>query len=386
MHLSHILNHLGENRKQYFNAVSPPLILTSNFAFDSIEDFRKAFQDEMQSNLYTRGNNPTTSILRKKIAALEKAEDALVFGSGVAAVAAAVMGNVQSGEHIICVENPYSWTHKLLSTFLIRFGVEYTFVDGTLTENIEKAIRPNTKILYLESPNSATYELQDLAACAALCKKHGILSIVDNSYCSPIFQQPISMGIDIVVHSATKYLNGHSDVVVGALASSKEMVKKLFHSELLNLGAILSPSDANLVIRGLRTLELRVQRSDRSARKVVDFLHNHPKIESVIYPLHPSFPQYDLAKKQMSGAGGLFSVMLKTASIERVERFVNGLQRFLLAVSWGGHESLIVPFAAFHIGGVDEDALRSWRLVRFYIGLEEPEWLIEDLERAMKYL
>ncbi|MFK7807281.1 MAG: PLP-dependent transferase, partial [Saprospiraceae bacterium] len=190
-------------------------------------------------------------------------------------------------------------------------------------------------------------------------------------------------GIDIVVHSGTKYLNGGRDVVVCVLAASAEMVRKIFNSELMTIGAIISPTDANLVIRGLRTLELRMNRSDETAQKIINYLDGHPKIESILYPFHDSFPQHDLAKQQMKGCGGLFSVMLKTDDIKKVESFFKKLKRFLLAVSWGGHESLVLPFAAFHEVGVDAANLRPWQLVRFYIGLEDADFLIADLEGAL---
>ncbi len=386
MHLSDILNHLGEERDQYFDAVSPPIMQTSNFAFKTLDAFRKAISDEMGSHIYTRGNNPTVEILRKKLAALEGAEDALVFGSGAGAVANAVIGNVQSGDHVVCVSNPYSWTKALLTKFLPRFGVTHTFVDGTDTPAIEKAIQANTVLLYLESPNSLTFGIQDLEACVALAKKHGLVTCIDNSYSSPLYQRPIEWGVDMVIHSGTKYLNGHSDVVFGVLAGSKAMIRKLFESELMTLGGILGPHDAWLVIRGLRTLQLRLQRSNDSALLLAQKLEQHPAVESVLHPLLPSFPQYELAKKQMSGAGGLFSVYFKADRIEQMEDFFHRLKRFLLAVSWGGHESLVMPSAAFYkIPGMPDSVL-PWNLVRFYIGLEEPEWLWEDLEEAMTVL
>ena len=254
MELSDILYHLGEDRENYFNAVSTPVIQSSNFVFKDLNVFRQMLSNELTGHIYTRGNNPTVEILRKKIAALENAEDALITASGAAAVAAAVIGNVKAGDHIVCVKSPYSWTIALTQKFLPRFGVTTTFVDAKEVSNIEKAIQPNTTVLYLESPSSLTFDLQDLAACSDLCKKHGITSIIDNSHCSPIFQRPIEMGMDIVVHSVTKYLNGHSDVVAGAICGKKKMIQKLFDSELMTIGAIISPHDANLIIRGLRTL------------------------------------------------------------------------------------------------------------------------------------
>lgn len=384
MHLSDILTHLGEERAQYFNAVSPPVIQSSNFAFATLDEFRQAFTNELTHSIYTRGNNPTVAILRKKLAALEEAEDCLVFGSGIAAVASAVIANVKSGDHVVCVQSPYSWTKQLLMVFLPRFGVTHTFVNGSDMSEIERAIQPNTTVLYLESPNSLHFDIQDLDACAHLAKSKGITTIIDNSYASPLFQKPIRHGIDIVVHSGTKYLNGHSDVVVGVLCSSKERVQRIFDSEFMNLGAILSPHDAALVIRGLRTLELRMKRSNDSALQIAQFLESHPKIASVRHPLLPSFPQYELASRQMSGAGGLFSAHLKVDRIEQAERFFERLQRFLLAVSWGGHESLVLPSVGFYKIQGKPDSPVPFSLVRFYIGLEDPEWLIEDLAQALE--
>ena len=384
MHLSEILNHLGEDRELYFNAVSPPIIQSSNFAFRDLDAFRNAITNELENTIYTRGNNPTVAILRKKLAALEKAEDALVFSSGSAAISAAVIGNIKGGDHIVCVQAPYSWTYSLLTKFLPRFGVEHTFVDGTSIDAIKAAIRPNTTVLYLESPNSLTYELQDLSACAALAKEHGIITICDNSYCSPIYQNPCAMGIDLVAHSGTKYINGHSDVVCGVLCGRQDLIQKVFNSEQMTLGAIISPHDAALVLRGLRTLPLRVQRSQESCQKIIAFLKGHPKVRKIHYPFDPDFPQYELAKEQMRGTGGLFSVEFTLDTLEEAEAFFYRLQRFLFAVSWGGHESLVLPTCAFyHIPG-KADPLLPVGFFRFYIGLEEPEWLIEDLEEAME--
>lgn len=385
MHLSEILYHLGEERENYFNAVSTPVIQSSNFAFKDLNAFRSAAKNELSEHLYTRGNNPTVQILRRKIAALESAEDALIFASGSASVSAAVIAQVNAGDHVVCVNAPYSWTNVLLNRFLPRFGVTTTFVDATDTANIEKAIQPNTKVLYLESPNSLTFALQDLAACAEICKRHGIVSIIDNSHCSPIFQRPIEFGIDIVVHSATKYLNGHSDVVAGVVCGTKAMIQKIFDTEQMCLGAIISPHDANLIIRGLRTLPLRMQKSDESAKKIVDFLKNHPKVKKVYFPLLEGTPQYELAKKQMSGCGGLFSIETTSETLEEAEAFFYRLKRFLFAVSWGGHESLVFPTCSLYgIEGKANPPL-PFNFYRFYIGLEDADWLIEDLAQALEF-
>ncbi len=383
MDLSYILNILGEDREGYFNAVAPPIMQTSNFAFDTIEDLRKALQDEASTHLYTRGVNPTIEILRKKIAALDGAEDALIFSSGVAAVFMAVMPNVNAGDHIVSVAKPYSWTTKLFNNLLPRFNVNTTMIDGTRIENFENAIRPNTKLIFLESPNTMTYELQDLRAVAKLAKSRGIITVIDNSYCSPLYQKPIEMGIDLSMQTATKYTGGHSDTVAGTLSGSREMIDKIFRSDFLNVGAIISPFNAWLLLRSLRTLDIRLKKIFQTTKEVINAIDGHPKIEKIIFPFHPSFPQYELAKKQMQDAGGLFTLILKADKIEEIEHFCEKLNRFLVAVSWGGHESLVFPSCA---GIKKEDfdpKMENHRMIRVYIGLEDSNVLIEDILQAL---
>lgn len=385
MDLSHILNHLGEEREHYFNAVSPPIIQSSNFCFKTVEDMRMGLKHESEAPFYTRGYNPTVGILRKKIAALEEAEDALIFGSGSAAIGAAVMASVKGGEHVICVAKPYSWTNKLLNNLLSKYGVETTMVDGTSVENFEKAIQYNTKLIFLESPNSWTMEMQDIVAVCALAKGKNITTIIDNSYSSPLFQKPVLLGADMVVHSATKYLSGHSDVVAGAVCGTKERISRIFKTEFMTLGAIISANDAWLLLKGLRTLPLRMERSASSGKLIVEFLEKHPKVEKIFYPFSKNNPQYELAKKQMSNCGGMFSVLLKAEKMEQVENFCNNATRFLLACSWGGYESLIFPACTVYNSQNynSASAFLPWNLVRIYIGLEEPDLLIEDLRGAL---
>ncbi len=382
MDLSQIINELGEDRESYFGAVAPPIIQTSNFAFKNVAQLREAMQDEFAVDLYSRGNNPTVTILRKKIAALDNAEDALVLSSGVAAVFLAVFANVKQGDHIVSVAKPYSWTDKLFNVLLPRFGVTATMIDGTNIENFERAIQPNTKIIFLESPNSFTFELQDLEAVAGLAKSKRLLTIIDNSYCSPLYQRPIDFGIDISVQTATKYLGGHSDVIAGVIAGKKEMIEKIFKSDLLTVGSIISPFNAWLLIRSLRTLEIRLERIAQSTQRIAQFMENHPMVEKIYYPFSPSFPQYELAKKQMMQSPGLFTVVLKVNSIEAVEKFCNALKHFLMAVSWGGHESLIFPSCAVIKPEAFNENILAHRMVRFYIGLEGVDYLVGDIEGA----
>lgn len=382
MDISHILNHLGEERDEYFNAVAPPVMQSTNFCFKTVGDMRAGLKKEFETPFYTRGYNPTVGILRKKVAALEGAEEALVFASGSAAIAAAVMSVLKQGDHAVCVRKPYSWTRVLLEEYLKKYGVACTMVDGRDTAEIEKAIRPETKLIYLESPNSLTFELQDIAAVAKIARAKGITTICDNSYASPLNQSPIALGIDMVCHSASKYLNGHSDIVAGVLCGTKERIDKIFASEFMTIGGIISPRDAWLMIRGLRTLELRVNRSSESAQKVADFLENHPKIEKLYYPFSKSNPQLKIAQQQMKQGGGLLSVLIKAEKTEQVERFCDNLQRFLLACSWGSYESLAFPICALHASQSYDNPL-PWNLVRLYIGLEDPQQLIEDLDQAL---
>ena len=383
-HLSFILNDLGEDREKYFNAMSPPVIQTSNFVFPDVKNFRSSVLDEMNSHVYTRGNNPTVEILRKKMAALEGTEDALVFASGSAAVAAAMMTCVGKGDHIICVRHPYSWTSALLSRYLSRFGVEYDFVDGRDLLAMEALIRPTTKLLYLECPNTFTFELQDIRACVSIARKHHLLTAVDNSYSSPIFQQPAKLGVDIVLHSVTKYINGHSDVVAGIVCSSTEIIRKMFVNEYMTLGGIISPHDASLIIRGLRTLHLRMDRIQESTNVIVEKLKLHQSIRRIFYPFDPDFPQYALAKSQMSGCGGLFTIEFDVPSIEILLDIIGKIKRWKIAVSWGGHESLIMPMAALYNLPGRADPHIPWNYVRFYVGLEDPEYLLEDILEALR--
>jgi len=384
MDISYILNELGEDREKYFNAVSPPIIQTSNFSFNTVDDFRAALANEYEHTVYSRGGNPTLNILRQKLAALDGAEDALVFSSGVAATSVPVLALLQQGDHVICVESPYSWTVKLFRDMMPKFGVSCTFVDGTDIKSFEKAIQGNTRMIYLESPNTFSYELQDIAAVAQLAKPRDIITMIDNSYCGPLYQQPIALGIDLVMQTATKYIGGHSDVVAGVVTGRRDILKKIFEHEFMTIGASISPHSAWLLIRGLRTMPLRINKSFESARVIIHWLQNHPKIEQVIWPFNDDFKQADLAKKQMTGCGGLFSFTLKNSSAQNIEAFCNKLQHILMAVSWGGHESLIIPSIA-GISAADYDAANPrHQLIRMYVGLEEPDYLIKDLEQALK--
>jgi len=386
MDLSYILNELGEERENYFNAISPPIAQTSNFAFKKVSDLSKAFDDEMGGYLYSRGLNPTVEILRKKLAALDGAEDCLVFNSGAAAIFAGILANVKGGDHIVSVNAPYTWAQRMFDVILPRFGVTTTYIDGTKIENWEAATKSNTTLYYLESPNSWDFALQPIKEVAMLARAKNITTFIDNSYCTPLYQRPIEMGIDMAMQTATKYIGGHSDTLGGILSGSHAMMKKIFDSEYLNIGSGIQPFNAWLLIRGLRTLPARLDRITKTSLEVLKFLKSHPKIESVIFPFDESFPQYQLAKQQMTGACGLMTMVLKAKKREEIVQFCESLQHIMMAVSWGGHESLVIPKCS-GIPVADFDPSNAeHRYVRLYVGLEEPDYLIKDLDQAFKKL
>ena len=384
--ISYIINHLGEDHASYFNAIAPPIVQTSNFQFVTVDAMRTAFADEMGGYLYSRGLNPTVDILRKKLAALDGAEDALVFNNGAAATFAGVMANVKAGDHILSVHHPYSWTVHLFDQILSRFGVTVTYADGSVTENFLAQVQENTRLIYLESPNSWWLDIQDLRQIADFARPRGIITIIDNSFCTPLYQKPIELGIDISMQTATKYIGGHSDTLGGVLAGSAAMMRKIFLSEYLCAGNGIQPFNAWLLLRGLRTLPARIDRITASTQKVLAYLKTVNRIESLIFPLDPSFPQYELAKDQMSGACGLISFYMKAQLVEEIEKFCNSLKAFRMAVSWGGHESLIIPKCAGTPQADFNPLNPTHRMLRLYIGLEDPDFLIRDLEQGFNGL
>jgi cystathionine beta-lyase/cystathionine gamma-synthase len=380
--VSYIINEFAEERDNYFRAIAPPIIQTSNFAFKTVDDLRKSFKDEYSTWLYSRGLNPTVEILRKKLAALDGAEDCLVFNSGVAAIFASVLANVKSGDHIVSVRHPYTWAKKMFNEILPRFNVSTTFIDGTKIENFINATKENTTVYYLETPNSWTYDLQDLKAVAALAKQRNITTICDNSYCTPLYQKPVELGIDLVLQSATKYIGGHSDTVAGVLSGSGSMIEKIFNSEYMNIGSAIPPFNAWLLIRGLRTLPVRLERITNTTNKVISYLKQQPLVEKIIFPFDEDFAQYELAKQQMKGACGLLTFIMKAKKIETIERFCESLRHILMAVSWGGHESLILP----RCSGLPKEkfsaVVEEHRMLRLYVGLEDADYIIDDLQHG----
>ncbi len=388
METSYILHHMGEDDLP-LNAVSPPVFQTSNFCFPDFDSFNRALTDEGEHCLYTRGNNPTVMLVEEKLAALEHGESAKLLGAGAAAISHSVMAFVESGDHVVCVEDCYSWARTLLASYLPRFGVTATFVEGRDPEEIRAAIRPETKVIYLESPTTFTFKLQDLAAVAAMARSRGIRTVIDNTWCTPIFCNPIDFGIDLVLHSASKYLGGHSDLVAGAIIGSKADIDLIKRQEFLQLGTVADPMMAWLLLRGMRTLEVRMPVHFANALAVARALSTHPAVAKVNYPFLEGYPDTELARAQMRGGSGLFSFNLRTEDLGAVRRFTDSLRYFKRAVSWGGYESLVCPDAVRYPAPLEDAGPSSpippdrTGLVRIHVGLENPEALIADLSQAL---
>lgn len=390
-HVETELNHLGEDNDLYHGAVVPPVFQNSLFTFKSWDDISNAFDKRTESFIYSRGNNPTVNLAEQKIAALAGGERALLFSSGMAAISAAILHCINQKGHIIAVKNIYGPTNNLIYNYLKeKMGVSVTFVSGTDLNDIESAIQPNTSLIYLESPSSGTFTLQDIKGVVAIAKKHSIKTIIDNTWATPYFQKPLLMGIDIEVHSCSKYLGGHSDIIAGVIISSNEIIKQIFAKEYEWVGGRISPMDAWLLTRSLRTLPIRLKAHQSNAIAVATFLENHPKIEKVNYPGLKSFAQYKLGRQQMTGYTGLLSFRLKTNDLDQVKTFFNNLKLFKIGVSWGGHESLIYALAISYSKELTPEQFKATGLafgdMRISVGLEHVDDLIDDLKQALELI
>jgi cystathionine beta-lyase/cystathionine gamma-synthase len=362
-----------------FDAVVPPIVQTSLFTFSDYDEMLATYRGEKVRPTYTRGLNPTVRMFEEMLAKLEGAEDALGFASGMAAISSAVLSFVEPGDRIVAVRHVYPDAYRLFGTVLKRMRVDVTYVDGRDEEAVARAL-PGAKLLYLESPTSWVMETHDVGALAALAKQAGIVSIIDNSWASPVFQRPLALGVDLVIHSASKYLSGHSDVVAGVVAGSKELIGRIRAETYPYLGGKLSPFDAWLLIRGLRTLPVRMRAHQEAGMAIAERLQIHPMVEKVCHP--------GLANRLpagLSGTSGLFSFIFRDAV--DIRAFVDRLNLFKLGVSWGGHESLVVPGEVVLQQKAEPNSAAAFgispRSVRLHVGLEGIETLWRDLEAAI---
>lgn len=386
--LETILAHYGEEREKHNGAIVPPIYQNTLFAFESWDHIDEAFSDPINNNIYTRGNNPSVSIVEKKLAKIAGGEKARLFSSGMAAISSAIMSCVKANCHVITLKNIYGPAMNFLDNYLReKFNIDVTFVSGESIQEIENAIKENTTLIYLESPSSAIFSMQNLKTIAELAKKHNIKTIVDNTWATPMFQKPLELGIDLEVHSCSKYLGGHSDIIAGVIIGSAKDIDHIYQNEFLLFGAKMAPFEAWLLMRSLRTLPMRMEKHQNNALKVANFLENHPKIKSVNYPGLKSHPQFELGKEQMKGYSGLMSFVIDSEELKDIKNFVNALEHFSIGVSWGGHESLIHAPAISYLKEMTPEQFKSTGLslgvMRVSIGLEYVDDLIEDLNQAL---
>ena len=377
MNIDDILFSYGEEDVP-FKALSFPIFETTNFYFDSFTEMTKALKNGDYEYVYNRGSNPTTRLVERKLAALEKCEDARLVASGMSAITLSILHFLRSEDHVVCVDEAYSWAKRFFNYLSRKFDIKVSFVPPD-SDRVLKAITKKTKLVYLESPTSMRMKVLDVKKITEVTRELGIKTIFDNTWASPVFQNPRLLGVDVVVHSATKYISGHGDVMAGVIAGDKEDMMEIFQDEFKSIGTVLSPMEAWLILRGLRTLEIRMKKHYENALVVSGFLFDHPKVLEVNYPMNPRSPQYELASSQMSGGSGLMSFRLNTKSVEKVKEFVENLKVFRMAVSWGSHENLVVPRVAY--GDCPEEDVN---LIRIHVGIGNPEKLIEDLDQALK--
>jgi len=376
--------HQGDERFHVGVPVGTTVARTANFTFESTEEMKRWAEGKSSAYIYTRYGNPTLTVAEEKLAALEGAEAAIVTASGMAAISSALLAVLKAGDEVISTRQTYGGTYRLMRDNFPRFGIVVRHVETDLA-GIQQLVNPRTKALYIETPTNPTLRLVDLQKAIAFAKEWGLISLIDNTFASPVLQKPIQLGFNIVLHSATKYLSGHSDLIAGAAAGSRAIINEVRHN-IINLGGSMDPEAAYLLIRGMKTLGVRMQRQCETAMKIAKYLAKHPKVAKVHYPGLASHPDHKLAKRQMKGFGAMLAFDLK-GGLSAARRFCDRVRIFLLAASLGGAESLVVlPIYTSHYN-MSESELRAAGVgagtVRVSVGLEDPADLIEDLRQAL---
>lgn len=377
--------HAGENRTENYGAVSVPIYTTSVFAFNDADEGAAIHNYQKEGYFYGRLGNPTQTALEKAVAELENGEDALSFASGMAAVSAAVLTLVKTDEHIVAPESMYSTTTNFLRHLAENFGIETTFIDATNAENYAKAAQPNTKLFWIETPSNPLLKITEFSTVVEIAEENGIATVADNTFATPFNQRPLEFGVDAVIHSATKYFGGHSDLTAGLMVGKREIVDRARHTISKLHGGNIAPQVAWLVLRGIKTLALRMERHNYNAYAVANMLANHPKVKEVFYPALTSHPQYDVAKRQMNGFGGMIS--FDVGGVEEGKRLVNNVKVCTLATSLGGVETILQHSASMtHATLSSEERLKAGvtdGLIRLSVGIEDAQDLISDLENAL---
>lgn len=378
--------HKGYNALQHHGSLSPPIFQTSTFVFDTAETGASRFAGEQEGYIYSRLSNPTVAMLEERIASMEKGEKGLAFGSGMAAVSAILLGLTKTGDHILCSEGVYGCTFGLLQLMEEKYHITHDFHSMNDEDSLRSAITDHTTVIYIESPINPTMKLVDIEMVARVAKEYSIPVVVDNTFSSPYLQRPLELGCDVVIHSATKYLCGHGDVIGGLAVGSNELMSHLAMTTQKDIGGIISPFDAWLLLRGIKTLPVRMDRHCDNAKKLAELLKEHPAVEKIFFPGDPEFPQYELANKQMENAGGLISFQIK-GDKAAAQSFMNSLQLIKIAVSLGDAETLIQhPATMTHAVVPEENRMQMGitdQLLRLSVGLEAWEDIWSDLEQAL---
>jgi cystathionine beta-lyase/cystathionine gamma-synthase len=377
--------HGTEEADKQTGSVTTPIYQTATFAFTKAEEVVKAAKGESSSYVYSRWDNPTVKTLETKLADLEGAEDAAFFSSGMGAISTSVITFLQKGDHVLAIRDLYGEAYRMIHDFLPRFGVETTLVDTGDYASMRREIRKNTKVVYIESPTNPTVKIVDIARSAEIAHEVGAKLLIDGTFASPINQKPLSLGADVVLHSATKYLNGHADVIAGAAAGSKDAIQKIKMTRRI-LGGTLDPHAAYLILRGIKTLALRVERNNRNAQILAEYLSKHGRVSKVNYPGLKTHPQHELAKEQMTGFGGVLSFEIK-GRMEDAMKFTESLKVATLGASLGGVETLVSqPATLTHLQLSPEERKKTGMpdtLIRVAVGVEDAEDLIKDFEQAL---
>lgn len=380
--------HEGYNSQEHQGSLAVPLYQTATYVFDSAEQGERRFAGEEAGPIYSRLGNPTVDVLEERIARMEEGAMGLAFASGMAAVSAVLVHVTKANDHVICSRGIYGCTFGLLKVMEEKYGVTHDLIAMRTEEEIERAVKPETTCIYVETPINPTMELVDLQAVVTVARRHNLRVIVDNTFCSPYIQTPLMFGVDYVLHSATKYLNGHGDVIAGLLVGKDaDEMKKLKSSVLTNYGGIISPFDAWLLLRGMKTLPIRMDRHAANAKVLFDYLKKQEMVDEVFYPFDEAHPQYEIAKKQMKSGGGLISFTIKGGKQE-AQCFMNHLSLIPLAVSLGDAETLLQHPASMTHAGVPKESREKMgitdALLRISVGLEHVDDLIADLDQAFK--
>jgi methionine-gamma-lyase len=378
--------HAGESPCKVTGAVDTPIYQSTTFAAVDSDEMAALYSGEKPGYMYTRYGNPTVHALEEKVAALEGGEAAQAFATGMAAVSSSILAYIKAGDHVVAARSLYGATYNFLNRKLPAMGTSTTFVQSTRPEDFEKAIQPNTRLIYFESPSNPILEILDIAALAAIARAHGIPSIMDNTFASPALQQPLKMGITVVVHAATKYLCGHGDAMGGVTIGAKDYIEHLNRDILRDFGGVMSPFTAWLMLRGIRTLHLRMPAHCANSQKVAEFLVQHPKVERVYYPGLVNHPGHELARRQMKGFGAVMSFEVK-GGYESGKRVMDRVKIFFRAASLGDTRSLIVHPASTSHRAVPREQREAIGitdgLVRLAVGIEDADDLIQDLDQAL---